>query len=155
MTKLAAFTTDVRALAARAKDMPRVSKELLASDEPAKARGRALGDIMISLLLPAVPKVSDAADRARQTFDNVTIAFALARYKLDHGCYPDALDALTQKYLKAVPGDVFSGKELIYRPDATGFLLYSVGPNGADDGGRAADGQPPGDDVVVRVPPRP
>jgi hypothetical protein len=31
--------------------------------------------------------------------------------------------------------DPFTGKRLVYRPSASGFLLYSLGPNEKDDGG--------------------
>ena len=51
-----------------------------------------------------------------------------------------------------VPGDLFSGKALVYRPTENGYLLYSVGVNGKDDGGRSADDEPPGDDLHVRMP---
>jgi hypothetical protein len=37
--------------------------------------------------------------------------------------------------LRQIPGDVFSGKPLIYRPNENGYLLYSVGINGKDEGG--------------------
>ena len=35
-----------------------------------------------------------------------------------------------------MPLDFFSGKPLIYRASKKGYLLYSVGVNGKDDGGR-------------------
>ena len=44
------------------------------------------------------------------------------------------------------------GKALIYRSTDDGYLLYSVGVNGVDDKGRTADDEPPGDDLVVRMP---
>jgi hypothetical protein len=55
-------------------------------------------------------------------------------------------------HLPAMPDDLFSGKPLIYKPEAGGYLLYSVGVNGKDDGGRTFDDAPPGDDLVVRMP---
>ena len=108
-------------------------------------------------MLPAADKVLDAADRAQQTFDTVAVAFAVTWYQRLNGRYPESLDRLAPAYLTSVPGDVFATKGMVYRPDANGFLLYSAGVNGTDDGGRGYDGQPPGDDIVVRVPlpPRP
>ena len=47
---------------------------------------------------------------------------------------------------------MFSGKELVYKPNASGFLLYSIGVNGIDEGGRWAGDHPPGDDIAVRIP---
>ena len=49
-------------------------------------------------------------------------------------------------------GDFHSGKELIYKPTEKGYLFYSVGPNGKDDGGRWYDDDPPGDDIRVKMP---
>ena len=80
------------------------------------------------------------------------MAFALAAYRADHGHYPEKLGELAPKYLAAVPDDLFSGKALIYRTEGKGYLLYSVGANGRDDGGRWIDDDPPGDDLRVRMP---
>jgi len=41
---------------------------------------------------------------------------------------------------------------LIYRLEDAGYLLYSIGPDGNDDGGRGYDDEPPGDDIAVRMP---
>jgi len=38
--------------------------------------------------------------------------------------------------LSEVPTDPFSGNPLIYRKTPSGFIVYSVGLNGKDDGGR-------------------
>jgi hypothetical protein len=54
--------------------------------------------------------------------------------------------------LAAVPNDLFSGKPLVYRPAEKGYLLYSVGLNGKDEGGRSYGDDPPGDDLSVRMP---
>ncbi|HWX20182.1 MAG TPA: hypothetical protein VN578_09795 [Candidatus Binatia bacterium] len=35
-----------------------------------------------------------------------------------------------------MPQDPFSDKPLIYRPSGTNWLLYSVGVDGVDDGGK-------------------
>ena len=118
----------------------------------ATERGRVLGQLLFASSALTFGKVHDASDRIRQYFDTVTVAYALAWYQRVNGQYPDSLAKLAPTYLKTVPGDVFSGKELIYRPHATGFLLYSVGVNGIDEGGRWADDKPPGDDIVVRIP---
>ena len=65
------------------------------------------------------------------------------RTSADNGRYPAKLDDLAPKYLATVPGDVFSGKPLIYKPTEKGYLFYSVGPNGKDEEGRWYDDDPP------------
>jgi hypothetical protein len=99
--------------------------------------------------------LSTGVDQATQSLDNVRICFALEMYQRDNGRYPDNLDALTPKYLKSIPQDLFAEKPLIYKPTADGYLLYSVGVNGVDDGGRGDDDDPKGDDIVVRMPSKP
>ena len=120
--------------------------------EPPKVRGKAVGDYMICLLVPAFHKTQQAADRIEQWHANLHIAFALACYQREQGRYPAKLDELAPKYLAKVPGDLFSGKALIYRPTEKGYLLYSVGVNGKDEEGRSYEDDPPGDDLAVRMP---
>jgi hypothetical protein len=111
-----------------------------------------LGDAFAILLMPAVNKVQDAEHRNVQLQQNLHLAFALAAYQREHGRYPATLDALAPKYLPQIPNDLFSGKALIYRPSEKGYLLYSVGVNGQDDGGRSYEDDPAGDDLTVRMP---
>jgi hypothetical protein len=61
---------------------------------------------------------------------------ALRAYELDHGALPPTLDALAPAYLPKVPVDLFSaGGAPKYRVSGGKYLLYSVGPDGKDDGG--------------------
>jgi hypothetical protein len=118
----------------------------------AKALGKAITDIWIGVLLPAMDRVQNAADRAQQEQDNLILAFALAWYQQDHGRYPKRLDELAPKYLAEIPRDLFSGKVLIYHPRENGYLLYSVGVNGKDEEGHGPEDKLPGDDLSVRMP---
>jgi hypothetical protein len=86
----------------------------------------------------------DQATRATSTFskmqvwvDETRIACALGRYRLAHGVYPMTLDALAPAYIDALPHDIMNGELYHYRLNADGtFLLYSVGWNQVDDGGK-------------------
>ena len=61
----------------------------------------------------------------------------LKMFQQDIGEYPDSLKLLTaNKFLKELPMDPFSGKPFIYKRAGKGYLLYSVGMNAKDDGGR-------------------
>ena len=102
--------------------------------------------------MPADSKVQNAYDRDEQVQRNLQVAFALAAYRRDHGSYPAKLDDLAPKYLAAVPDDLFSGQAVLYRLSDKGYLLYSVGVNGEDEGGRPFDDEPAGDDLPVRMP---
>jgi len=142
--------SDLKTLRTNLVDSQDLAKLLDFNDH--KARGKVLGDMIICLMTPAIHNVQKAVDRTKQTQDNLYVAFALARYHCDHGQYPKTLDALAPKYLKQIPEDIFAGKPLIYRSSENGYLLYSVGVNGKDDGGHGGDDEPKGDDLVIRMP---
>jgi len=75
--------------------------------------------------------------QAQVWVDEMRIACALERHRLAHGAYPSSLDALVPAYLDTLPHDIMNGEPYHYllRPDGT-FLLYSVGWNQTDEGGK-------------------
>jgi hypothetical protein len=60
---------------------------------------------------------------------------ALERYRLRHKKFPARLDELVPDLIGELPVDYMDGKPLRYRLDGSQFVLWSVGPNGKDDGG--------------------
>ncbi len=64
----------------------------------------------------------------------------IQRYRLRTGRLPAQLSELVPEYLGALPHDFMDGRALRYRlhPGDDGFLLYSVGEDGKDGGGDAA-----------------
>jgi len=66
----------------------------------------------------------------------VVTAIALTRYESRTGKLPADLDALVPSFLPTLPKDWMDGKTLRYRarPEG-GFVLYSAGEDGKDDGG--------------------
>jgi hypothetical protein len=68
-------------------------------------------------------------------------AIALRRFQLRHGQLPPSLEALVPEFLPAVPYDCMVGQPLRYRLKADGgYVLYSVGEDGKDDGGDPSGG---------------
>jgi hypothetical protein len=63
------------------------------------------------------------------------LAGALSVYRLEHGTYPEKLDDLVPGNLPRLPVDFYSEKPFLYHQLKSGYLLYSVGENGRDDGG--------------------
>lgn len=57
-------------------------------------------------------------------------------FKSRTGEYPENLEALVPGLLMEVPVDPFTGKPLVYRREGRGFIVYSLGSNLKDDGGR-------------------
>ncbi len=86
---------------------------------------------------PAFGGLHSRALRAKVLHDHARIAVALALHRREHGTYPATLDAITLPGGQAPPLDPFNGQSFVYRPlDGADYLLYSVGPDGLDDGGR-------------------
>ena len=115
------------------------------------AISRTLGEISISLMLPKTSSARLAEDRIRQQMVLVDAALALAEYHASEGDYPEQLSELKPAYLKRIPGDLFTGKPVLYRRTDEGYLLYSAGPNRKDDDGRTMSVANPGDDLPIRV----
>jgi len=99
------------------------------------SRSKSMANVLASLLLPAVSAASAAEDRANIDLKLMQTAAALAVHKRESGVYPASLAQLTPKLLPQPPIDLFTVKPLVYKKTAAGYLLYSPGPNGKDDGG--------------------
>ena len=94
-------------------------------------------NIMTKMLMPALGGVSQRSARAQTFVDAALVACALEQYRLAHGQLPDTLDTLAPQFLRRIPNDVIDGKPLRYRKNSDGsYLLYSIGWNQTDDGGK-------------------
>ncbi len=90
-----------------------------------------------ALLLPALSAISQKSAVAQTCADEAALACALERYRLANGGFPETLAVLDPKFIQALPHDIITGDPLLYRRTENGqFLLYSVGWNETDDGGR-------------------
>jgi hypothetical protein len=70
--------------------------------------------------------------------DGVFIGLALELYHREHGKWPASLGELSPKYLPTLPADPITGKPLHYKVVDDRPIVYSVGIDGDDDGGRLA-----------------
>jgi hypothetical protein len=114
-------------------------------------KGRWMGRSLVAKMLPLLDEPALLEDGARMRADLVQLGLALAAYYADVGEYPTALEALVPKYCSEVPLDRFTAQPLRYRRQDDGFLLCSVGRNGADDTVQTVDSRPQGDDLVLRI----
>lgn len=70
---------------------------------------------------------------------------AVKRYRQQRGAYPPSLEALRPELGEMII-DPFTGKPFVYRTHPKrGFMLYSVGENLTDDGGRLSANRQQGD----------
>ena len=104
---------------------------------------------MLPILAPAIVGGIDGFDRMAARCDFMHVANQLRAWKVQHGSYPDALDALASA--APLPLDPFSGAAYHYRREGDGFVLYSVGPDRKDGGGVTTDNRKEGDVVWACV----
>ena len=63
---------------------------------------------------------------------------------------PKSLEELTPGYLTEVPPDPFDGEPLRYARTDEGYVLYSIGEDGEDDGGKERiDGPTEEGDIII------
>jgi hypothetical protein len=87
-------------------------------------------------ILPAIARITELDFRNIALLDAARVAIAVERYRLANGKLPDSLDDLVPKFLESVPIDPFDAKPLKYKKFGPGFVIYSVGEDLSDDGGK-------------------
>ena len=110
--------------------------------------------VVTGLMTPALGRafIEDAKKVAR--LRAAVAALAVERFRLVNGALPEKLEDLVPACIGALPADPFIGKPLRYKKLEKGYIIYSVGENERDDGGRekAPRGSPSTDtDVTFTV----
>lgn len=120
------------------------------ADQPAHIRWRSLHMYETygqnwehSALLPmlsvwAMAKGERVALQLASDLDGLHALLSIERYRRDHGEPPQGLADLVPEYLGSIPLDpLHDNQPLIYRRDDSelGYILYSVGYDGVDNGG--------------------
>ncbi len=110
--------------------------------------------LFVRLLVPAVSKVAAAQQRSRAQLRCAIALVAVERYRRANGRWPEALPIVKEAgLLSRVPADPYDGQPLRYRRLDDGVVIYSVGPDGQDDGGNLDPKNPvrPGSDLGYRL----
>jgi len=93
--------------------------------------------LMLSMLGPAHGGVVETSWRQRQWRVALITVLGALRYKKERGTYPPGLDELAEGgYISRLPMDFYSNGSMHYKITDDGFMLYSVGFNFEDDGGK-------------------
>lgn len=98
--------------------------------------GAALRYPIAILSMPPLESCAEEVNQGIANRDAAGVAVAIERFRLRHQGLPKSLDALVPEFLPAVPLDPFDGEPLRYRVDETEYRVYSIGPNGIDEGGQ-------------------
>jgi len=93
--------------------------------------------IQARMLLPAISACVKKFTTIQSQVDLAQVGCALERYRLAHGEYPETLDVFVPQFIEKLPHDMINGQPLHYRRTENGkFVLYSVGWDEKDDGGK-------------------
>jgi len=87
-------------------------------------------------------RLSNTLERLAAQEEAVAVILAVEAFRWKHGQYPERLADLVPEFLASLPVDPASksAEPLRYRLDEKdGYIVYSVGWNGTDDGGSGAD----------------
>jgi ABC-type transport system involved in multi-copper enzyme maturation permease subunit len=90
---------------------------------------------MVSLLGAWVGRFMQIAQRGQAQLRCTIVALAAERFRRQHGRWPDTLTELTPEYLEMVPVDPFDGLPLRWSRKKGHVVVYSIGPDGVDNGG--------------------
>ncbi|MCW3054952.1 MAG: hypothetical protein JWN14_4122, partial [Chthonomonadales bacterium] len=97
-------------------------------------------DPINSVLLPVFSQARLKGVDSETQNGLLLVMLALRAFQLEHGHYPASLTELAPTYLKKLPNDPFAAQETYkYILNGNTYTLYSVGPDGKDDGGKAID----------------
>jgi hypothetical protein len=88
-----------------------------------------------ALLTPAMSKIVATTHRQQALLRCAVVAVALERYRQEHNRWPESLAALIPAELDQIPTDPYNGQPLRFRLLDDGPVVYSVGPDGEDNGG--------------------
>jgi len=94
----------------------------------------------IVVFTPSLSQASAHGWIAMQRRDATLTALALELYRREHGEWPETLAELTPRLMPTVPVDQYDGQPLKYRLIDGQPILYSVGADRKDDGGRVDSG---------------
>jgi type II secretory pathway pseudopilin PulG len=105
------------------------------------------GGTLAQLVAPGLSNFLESQNRFDAKRAAAGALLAATRQRLETGSLPDTLEKLVPTKLEAVPADSFLGEPL-QKPlrllQTTGeWTIYSVGPNGNDDGGPLPEGAEP------------
>jgi len=134
----------------RVRDPEAMAQDILHGKSPRALATERMSGILLGLLAPALSACVVAEDRAATKMQLTQLALGLGGYRTEHGEYPAELAKLVPKYIAELPKDLYSGADFRYKREGKGYVLYSLGPNGTDEGGRSRFmDPPPGEDEEV------
>ena len=144
--------TQYQAAASRTEPYPDLTKRIDAIET--QTRDRSPG-MLSSMIVPTLGAVFKAQTRSVAIHRAATALVAATKQRLETGAVPETFDELAAQLVPPASRDPFTADQplVMTRTDDT-LLVYSVGPDGEDDGGPVASGADKvegNDDIGLRM----
>ncbi len=91
--------------------------------------------IVTQLVFPALGRCAQIFARGDAQRGVARVGLAMCRYRAAKETFPEKLQELVPEFISAVPRDPFDGQPLRLKSTEQDLVIYSIGPNGEDDGG--------------------
>ncbi|MGI9519955.1 MAG: hypothetical protein ACR2NP_23070 [Pirellulaceae bacterium] len=102
-----------------------------------KARGKMVGKFMVATFFPGLQQVNNLEFRMQLKSQLMEVACLIEAYRKEIGSYPSSLQELEEQFGSAeLLNDPLNDQQLNYQTTDTGYLLFSIGVDGEDNGGR-------------------
>lgn len=111
--------------------------------------GNMLGELMFDMMSPLSMRLLAKKCQEDAYLSLTQTLLALKCYHSERGHLPESLSELVPRYLESVPVDDFDDQPLRYSRERK--VLYSVGRDLTDDGGKEAEKDREGSDLVVKI----
>lgn len=122
----------------------RQSEALLKPGTPMISEDKLIGElpwyaICTRIMLPALSRVGHKRDALLAYRRMALVALALNAHCTTQGQYPASLAEAQTTWGTALPHDLYTQQSFLYKRKGKKALLYSVGPNRKDDGGKQTE----------------
>jgi hypothetical protein len=117
-------------------ELPLHERQKAADAVEAKLRTISKAHVLLHVITPSLSGLIRQELRTIAHLRAADAALAVQRHRLKAGRLPEKLSDLVPAYLRSVPRDPFDGKEMRYKKLAAGFVVYSIGEDLSDDGGK-------------------
>jgi len=138
--------------ASRSESYPDLTKRIDADET--EIRDRSPG-MLSSMIVPALPAVFKAQTRSIANHHAALALVAATKERLETGAVPETFDELAVQLVPPASRDPFTADQpLVMKQTDDALLIYSVGPDGEDDGGPVAPGADKvegNDDIGLRM----
>jgi hypothetical protein len=95
---------------------------------------------VVAILVMPLSKATAAAESVRLERDAALVGLAVELHRRRTGVYPASLDEVADRFPAGLPPDWIDGRPLRYAVRDGRPTVYSLGPDGDDDGGELPEG---------------